>query len=459
MPGVGRIASVLEMQLDRMHPSAAELERIRLRLPELAVADLECAIAYQQGQTDPVNPAREPQDKPTAGLLPPPEYSELGVTLFGVGDFQLFEVEPTLPGTETEFTLRQAALAWRRGYYVARGAHNEATIEKHQAKAPRHILRLADIGRRFINAGRIDAAICELDTALTYYPTSAVLIAVRACAGLIGRRPSGSQIVQRYREQAIDGLRWEQLLFEQLQRLASAPGMHCEIVEAVETMLGCTRPSAGELREIGRATKNAAAADFPKAIFAHEDEIPEIERLARERVPSAKNPAAPQVADLSFLVIETMATSGAYSSALSIYFKGLDRSAAISKKEIRKRGFEVQREAECTFYHISNICLQLLRRGNFERVLSAVNRALATYPCSAKLHACRAAALAFLDRGEETRVVYDRLIARGPEGIAIIRKTFMALAAGGRVHPLAGEIISRVGSAWTENGASPHAQS
>ena len=55
-----------------------------------------------------------------------------------------------------------------------------------------HIRWFAQIGRKLILHRNIDAAIWQLDAALNYFPDSALLAAVRACAGLIRKSPIGT---------------------------------------------------------------------------------------------------------------------------------------------------------------------------------------------------------------------------------------------------------------------------
>lgn len=108
-------------------------------------------------------------------------------------------------------------------------------------------------------------AICELDAGLAIFPGSALLNALRACAGMIAGRSSGPDILRYYRGQTINGMRWEEIIFDQLDRVRRAPGV-IQIVGDVELILGSTRPSARERRNTRVSIMHAAPGMFPTRI-------------------------------------------------------------------------------------------------------------------------------------------------------------------------------------------------
>jgi hypothetical protein len=68
-------------------------------------------------------------------------------------------------------------------------------------KETKLIQRLTDIARRLIQNGEVDEAISQLDAGLLVFSSSAFLVAMRTRAGLIGDRPSGSEIIEQYKTQ------------------------------------------------------------------------------------------------------------------------------------------------------------------------------------------------------------------------------------------------------------------
>lgn len=432
VPGVARITGELEMLLDRMRPSAAELGRIRLRLPDLANADFAIPTFSTQG----ADPTVSGNQKSVAGSQPedaPP---------FGFTDFELLSVGSPAPVDIIEAKLRRAALVWHRTY--GRHWRNAELKKTYELTAPRRVRRLAEIGRRLVQNGNIDAPICELDAALAVFPGAAQLHAVRACTGLLAHRPSGPDILRYYRGQAAAGLTWEQIVFDQLHRLRKAPGMSRQIVSDVEAIFGSAMPPAGELREIRRMIQNAAAVNFPPAIY-EEDEDTRVKGWDALGCANAKERGALPAPSV-FLLTDYFRLSGRYHFALRRYFLELIRCTSSRKRQSAKKAAEITKIKAYVLFCVSRIVFNLLRHGKFERVLSVVERALATFPNSANLHACRAAALMLLNRHDEAVAIHQRLIAHGADGVRTVAATFDALAAGGWAHPLIGDITGRSSS-------------
>jgi hypothetical protein len=100
---------------------------------------------------------------------------------------------------------------------------------------------------------------------------------------------------------------------------------------------------------------------------------------------------------------------------------------------------------------VANICLWLLQRGKFERVLSTVLQALLYFPGAANLHACRAATLMFLNRSAEASALYNRLI-ESKIGVAAIEMTFNAIRAGGWENALMDDVSKRIRQRLGESG-------
>lgn len=459
LSGVSRIVSELEALLDCMQPSAAELERIRQRLPDLAGADFDARTVARHGPTASAEAKPEAAGALDTGgastphtaaplcnsINPAPSSGQeddvslrLARLKFDLPDFMIFGIEPTLPNNPIEIRLRKAALNWRRRTYAGRFSQDPTFKKVYEWLKGTHIRWFAQIGRKLILHRNIDAAIWQLDAALNYFPDFALLAAVRACAGLIGNRPSGPEILRHYRSQAARTLRWEDIVFDQLRRLRRAPGMRAEIVKEVEAILGCVRPSASKLRDIRWTVQVAPDVSFTGTNYETENETGTDERNALSRNFFTHGPVPP-----GFLVADAMAASGEYRRALRFYFEILDHCTTSRKRQSARTAAKINPRKAYIRYRIANICLHLLRRGKFERALSAADRALSVFQASAKLHACRAAALMFLNRRDEASALYDRLIARGPDGLAFIERTFDALHIGGLVDPLMEDIAIR----------------
>jgi tetratricopeptide (TPR) repeat protein len=307
---------------------------------------------------------------------------------------------------------------------------------------PGHIWQLTEIARRLIRHGHVNVAICELDAGLAIFPGSALLNALRACAGMIANRPSGPDILRHYRGQIVNGMRWEELIFDQLHRVRRAPGAGIKIVGEVETILGCTRPSARERRNVRISILHAAPGMFPTSI---DDEAEEARKQNSIAAPSAA--LHPPIAASGFLVADKFRNSGDYHRALRFYFLRLDRCLIPPLPRSKKARGELSDNKAYALCCISQVAWKLLHRGQFERVLSTAERALLTFPDSGNLHACRAAALMFLDRPDEAAAIYHRLLAAGTDGMLIIQATFDALVAGKYSHPVMEQLMLQLAKA------------
>ena len=139
LSGVSRIVSELEALLDCMQPSAAELERIRQRLPDLAGADFDARTVARHGPTASAEAKPEAAGALDTGgastphtaaplcnsINPAPSSGQeddvslrLARLKFDLPDFMIFGIEPTLPNNPIEIRLRKAALNWRRRTYA-----------------------------------------------------------------------------------------------------------------------------------------------------------------------------------------------------------------------------------------------------------------------------------------------------------------------------------------------------
>jgi tetratricopeptide (TPR) repeat protein len=425
-PGISRIIGEVETLLDCLPPSAAELKRVRLRLQLLADADIEALAVDLRGQSKPPAPsgtsANETQSK----------------KLFGLSDLKIPMIGPSISRIEAK--LRRAALRWRHNY--ARRLRSAELRQIYELSLPAHIWQLTEIARRLIRHGHVDIAICELDAGLMIFPGSALLNALRACAGMIANRPSGPEILQRYRGKSVNGMRWEELVFDQLYRVRRAPCTGSKIIGDVETILGCARPSARERRNVRISILHAATGMFPSSI---DDKAEEARKQNTTATPSAA--FHPPIAAFGFVVANMFRNCGDYHRALRFYFLRLDRCLIPPLPRLKKARGRLRDNKAYALCCISQVAWRLLHRGDFEAVLSAADRALMIFPDSGNLHACRAAALMFLDRPDEAVAIYHRLLAAGPDGTLIVQATFDALGAGGYSHPAIEQIRVQLASA------------
>jgi tetratricopeptide (TPR) repeat protein len=307
---------------------------------------------------------------------------------------------------------------------------------------PTHIWQLTEIARRLIRQGHVDVAICELDAGLAIFPGSALLNALRACAGMIAGRSSGPDLLRYYRGQTVNGMGWEEIIFDQLDRVRRAPGV-IQIVGDVELILGSTRPSARKRRNTRVSIMHAAPGMFPTRIDEEAEEARDRDSIAAGHGSALFLP----VGVSGFLVADRYRRRGEYQRALHCYFLHVYRCLISPRPRSKKARGEANAKKSYALCCISHIAWQLLRRGKFERVLSAAEQALLTYPDSGNLHACRAAALMHLDRLDETLEVYHRLMAYGLKGVLTIQATFDALRAGGHSHPVMEELAVQLPSA------------
>jgi hypothetical protein len=458
--GIPRIIGEVETLLDCLPPSAAELERIRLRLQDLADADIEIsafdrgrgsgkpgpagtpaneaenASAQSPGNSGPASSSADPALSATQETTGP---GSTDAAPFGWTDLKMRPIGPSVSPSEAK--LRGAALRWRHNY--ARRLGSAELRQVYELSLPAHIWQLTEIARKLIRHGHVNAAICELDAGLAIFPGSALLNALRACAGMIANRPSGPGILRHYRGQIVNGMRWEEIVFDQLLRVRRAPGAGSKIIGDVETILGSTRPSTRERRNIRISILHAASGMFPTSI---DDEA------ARKQNSNAAPSAAlhPPIAASGFLVADKFRNSCDYHRALRFYFLRLDRCLIPPMPRSKQARGEVNDNKAYALCCISQIAWKLLEHGQFERVLSTADRALMTFPDSGNLHACRAAALMFLDRPDEAAAIYRRLMASGTDGTLIIQATFEALRAGWYSHPVMEELAVQLASAGAE---------
>lgn len=420
--GIHRIIGEVETLLDCLPPSAAELERIRRRLQDLADADIE-TLAVDRGEQS-KTPAPTGTTANEAKNTKP----------FGLTDLKVPLIESSISPIEAK--LRRSALRWRLNY--VRQVRSPELRQRYEWGLPGHIWQLTEIARRLIRHGSVDVAICELDAGLTLFPGSALLSALRACAGMIAGRPSGPDMLRRYRGQSVNGMKWEELVFDQLHRVRRAPSASIKIVGEVETILGCARPSARERRNVRVSILHAAPGMLSTRI---DDDAEE----ARKHDGTHRSFSFPSIRAPGFLFADAFRHSGRYRRALYSYFLQLDLCSLPPAPRSNKARREVKDKRAYALCCISQIAWKLLRHGQFERVLSTAERALLTFPDSGNLHACRAAALMFLDRPDEAAAIYHRLLAAGTDGMLIIQATFDALGAGKYSHPVMEQFDRSVG--------------
>jgi tetratricopeptide (TPR) repeat protein len=422
--GIPRIIGEVETLLDCLPPSGAELERVRLRLQDLADADIETLAVDRGGQSKTSAPTETPANE-VKSTKP-----------FGLTDLKIPLIGPSISPIEAK--LRRAALRWRHNY--ARHLQSRELRQVYELSLPAHIWQLTEIARRLLRHGHVDVAICELDAGLAIFPGSALLSALRACAGVIAGRPSGPDMLRRYRGHSVNGMRWEELVFDQLHRVRRAPGAGSKIVGDVEMILGSPRPSARERRSVRVSILHAAPGMLSTSI---DDDAEE----ARKH-DAAHSPAIfPPIRAPGFLIADAFRHSGHYRRALYAYFLQLDLCLLPPAPRSNKARREVKDKRAYALCCISQIAWKLLRHGQFECVLSTAERALLTFPDSGNLHACRAAALMFLDRPDEAVAIYHRLLAAGTDGMLIIQATFDALGAEGYSNPVMEELTVQLAKA------------
>jgi tetratricopeptide (TPR) repeat protein len=388
-------------------------------------------------------PATEPQqEEKIASAAEQPQN-------FGQMSSEIFAFEPTLPATLQNSYLREAAVNWHCAQ--ARTLQKPA-FGAQQLQVPQLIQRLADIARRLVHNGELDEAIFQLDAGLLAFSSSAVLATMRACAGLIADRPSGIEIIEKYKDQQLNGLKWEHVVFYQLDRLRKAPSMRQESFVKVENALACTRPSRIELRKIRHAIDAGPEVKLPSPVYEREQAISAQELHGLQQI-ARYGDAAFIYRPVSLVEADAFAGGGDYLFAFLIYFRelALCRTALARKWRSRKRTIEAHLTRGRILNQVANICLWLLQRGKFERVLSTVLQALLYFPGAANLHACRAATLMFLNRSAEASALYNRLI-ESKIGVAAIEMTFNAIRAGGWENALMDDVSKRIRQRLGESG-------
>lgn len=123
------------------------------------------------------------------------------------------------------------------------------------------VLRAVGITRRHILAGDPHTAIKRLDFFLRFLPNAVLLHAARTCALLIAERRDFPDLLRGYAGQRFCGVRWENVVFQQLHQMRKLPGV-TRITSEVESYLDCMRPSPGELERIRLRLRALADTDF-----------------------------------------------------------------------------------------------------------------------------------------------------------------------------------------------------
>ncbi len=317
---------------------------------------------------------RSPKPAPSAAReLTAPKST--GAKPFGWTDLKIPLIGSSSSAIEVK--LRRGALRWRLDYVRQLG--NPELSRCYEMGLAGHIWQLTEIARKLIRHGHVNVAISELDAGLMIFPRSALLNALRACAGMIANRPSGPKIFQRYRGKSVNGMRWEELVFDQLHRVRRAPGAGIKLIGDVETILGCAQPSARERRKVRISILHAAPGMFQTSIDDKAEEARQQSSIAAPSVASH-----PPIAASGFLIANSFRNSGDYHRALRFYFLRLDRCLIPPLPRLKEACDELSNSKAYALCCISQVAWRLLNRGDFEPVLSAADRALMIFPDSGK---------------------------------------------------------------------------
>lgn len=123
------------------------------------------------------------------------------------------------------------------------------------------VLRAVGIARRHIVARNTHAAIECFDHFLAFLPNAVLLHAARTCALLISERSESQELLRGPAGQRFCGVRWENIVFQQLDQLRKVPGV-LRIMSEVGMLLDCMEPSPGELERIRLQLPELAGTDF-----------------------------------------------------------------------------------------------------------------------------------------------------------------------------------------------------
>jgi hypothetical protein len=130
------------------------------------------------------------------------------------------------------------------------------------------VLRAVNIATRFIQSGDPHRAIEELDCVIQFLPNAVLLHAVRVCALFMAGHKNTREFLLRHCGRQICDVRWENIIFFQLDRLRKLPRM-TYIIYDVETLVDRMRPSHAELRRIEMRLRELAGADFDTSAANH----------------------------------------------------------------------------------------------------------------------------------------------------------------------------------------------
>jgi hypothetical protein len=166
---------------------------------------------------------------------------------------------PELRGDSTgrHYLLLKAARECHWGFYKLCTRRRRNYMERRRTL----VLRAVNIMRRFIVAGEPHEAVRQLDEIIFMVPNAVLLHAARVCALWIGGHQAARQSLLCYAGQRICGVRFENLILQQLHHLRKATDVS-RIITDIETLLDCIRPSPGEMARIRGRLEDLAVADF-----------------------------------------------------------------------------------------------------------------------------------------------------------------------------------------------------
>ena len=173
--------------------------------------------------------------------------------------------------------------------------------------------------------------------------------------------------------------------------------------------------------------------------------VPQDSAKAREWYGKAADTGAPEGRDrMEALAIHEAARAGSYADALDMEES---RAAKIESRETERGGSP----GEDTARELVSLAWYALIAREFDKALSASDRARALLPAELTIESNRAHALMFLGREEEARAIYlahkgERIsVADGQFWEQVIVEDFMELGKAGLAHPMMADIEKRLG--------------
>jgi tetratricopeptide (TPR) repeat protein len=263
------------------------------------------------------------------------------------------------------------------------------------------------------------------DQACSLAPGCLPLQAMRACALMLhgGRDQEARAIFVGHRGEIVDGKTWEGFIHAQF----------CELRKA-----GCERPLMNEIE-----ARFAGAPELSEAIADRQSESDAVK--LKIPTPPSDIPSGDKLRQL-----------GKLEEALAAYCLCLENcNAKIAKFSAVKFNMQVIEDRASVITRLSNLALQFVIEGKFEKALEATQSALLASPQSPLPNIRRAHALMLLGRAEEAKDLYqnyrDKKVDPETWGAEQIATDIVLMRKGGLAHSVMADIESQVTNPPFEN--------